>query len=123
MHFYFPAQLVGDFLPSAIFWTSRRHRCPPFSPPVRAFNFYRAYGSAFQLLVDFHRTLLTYALALSANNHFFMQEKVPTNMCTRWELNLRMDFSGHEDNLPGHRGRLIVDRREDRWSYVVLVSS
>ena len=37
--FYFPAQLVGGFLPSAIFWTSRGHRCRPFSPPVRAFNF------------------------------------------------------------------------------------
>ena len=24
------------------FWTSRGHRCRPFSPPVIAFNFYRA---------------------------------------------------------------------------------
>ena len=24
------------------FWTSRGHRCRPFSPPVLAFNFYRA---------------------------------------------------------------------------------
>ena len=31
-----------EVLPSAIFWTSRGHRCRPFSPPVRAFNFYRA---------------------------------------------------------------------------------
>ena len=53
-HFYFPAQLVGGFLPSGIFWTSRGHRCRPFSPPVRASNFYRAQGSAFPLLVDFH---------------------------------------------------------------------
>ena len=77
-HFYVPAQLVGD-LPSAIFWTSRGHRCRPFSPPVRAFNLYRAWGSAFPLLVDFHRMLLliTHALVLSANQ-FFMQEKFPT---------------------------------------------
>ena len=25
-----------------LFWTSRGHRCRPFSPPVLAFNFYRA---------------------------------------------------------------------------------
>ena len=35
------------------FWTSRGHRCRPFSPPVLAFNFYRAQGSAILLLVDF----------------------------------------------------------------------
>ena len=28
-----------EVLPSAIFRTSRGHRCRPFSPPVRAFNF------------------------------------------------------------------------------------
>ena len=28
-----------DFLPSTSFWTSRGHRCRPFSPPVRAFIF------------------------------------------------------------------------------------
>ena len=78
-HFHFPAQLV--VLPSAIFWTSRGHRCRPFSPPARAFNFHRAEGSAFPLLVDFHRILLTHALALFANQ-FFLQEKVPTSMCT-----------------------------------------
>ena len=39
-------------LPSS-FWTSRGHRCRPFSPPVLAFNFYRAKDSAIPLLVDF----------------------------------------------------------------------
>ena len=38
-HCHFPAQLVGFTLSK---WTSRGHRCRPFSPPVRAFNFYRA---------------------------------------------------------------------------------
>ena len=37
----------------SIFWTSRGHRCSPFSPPVLAFNFYRAQGSAIPLLLDF----------------------------------------------------------------------
>ena len=32
-------------------WTSRGHRCRPFSP-VLAFHFYRAEGSAISLLVD-----------------------------------------------------------------------
>ena len=63
-----------EVLPSEMFWTSRGHRCRPFSPPLRAFNFYRAQGSVFPLLVDFHRMVLTHALALSANN-FFMQEQ------------------------------------------------
>ena len=39
----------------------------------------------------FIEMLLTHALALSAN-HFFMQEKVPTGMCPRWELNSRNWF-------------------------------
>ena len=31
-----------EILPSTSFWTSRGHKCPPFSPPVRAFIFCRA---------------------------------------------------------------------------------
>ena len=31
-----------EVLPSAIFRTSRGHRCRPFSPPVRAFNYHRS---------------------------------------------------------------------------------
>ena len=38
----------------------------PFPPPVRAFISCRSKGSAFPLLVDFHRMQLTHALALSA---------------------------------------------------------
>ena len=77
--FYFPAQLVGGFTVS-VFWTSCGHRCRPFFPPVRAFNFYRAQGSAFPLLVDLHRMLLTHALALSANqsNQLFYVRKSPS---------------------------------------------
>ena len=41
-HFYFLSSL----------WTSRCHRWRPFPPPVLAFNFYRAQGSAIPLLVD-----------------------------------------------------------------------
>ena len=65
----------SEVFPSAIFWTSRGHRCRLF-PQVRAFHFYHAQGSAFPLLVDFHRMLLAHALALSAN-HFFYARKNP----------------------------------------------
>ena len=34
--FFFLTLLLSSF------WTSRGHRCRPFSPPVLAFNFYRA---------------------------------------------------------------------------------
>ena len=51
----------------------------PFSPSVRAFNFYRAQGSALPLLVDFHRMLLTHALALSAN--LFLCKKKSPRVC------------------------------------------
>ena len=40
---------------------------PRYEYDVRAFSFHRALGSAFPLLVDFHRMLLTHALALSAS--------------------------------------------------------
>ena len=66
------------FLPSATFWTSRGHRCRPFPPPVRAFNFHRAQGSAFPQLVDFHRMLLTHALALSADQFLCKKKYVPS---------------------------------------------
>ena len=44
-YFFFSTSLLlssltrGRFLPSTSFWTSRGHRCPPFSPPVLAFIF------------------------------------------------------------------------------------
>ena len=45
--FFFLTLLLSSF------WASRGHRCRPFFPPVLAFNFYRAQGSAIPLLVDF----------------------------------------------------------------------
>ena len=38
----FTFQLNSYEVLPAIFWISSGHRCRPFSPPVRAFNFYRA---------------------------------------------------------------------------------
>ena len=58
-HFYFPA-----------LWTSRGHRCPTgvfLSPPQCRHPFvFIAERVQHPLLVDFHRNLLTHALALSA---------------------------------------------------------
>ena len=39
-------------------WTSRGHRCRPFSPPILAFIFYRVQGSAISLLVDFSSSVV-----------------------------------------------------------------
>ena len=51
-------------------------------PPGTCLHFCRAQGSAFPtLLVESHRTLLTQALALSADQ--FLSEKNPLRVCTR----------------------------------------
>ena len=55
------------------FWTSRGHRCPPFFPPVLAFNFLSRIGCSNPTARRFfHRVLLTHSLA------FFPQ----VNLCT-----------------------------------------
>ena len=40
---HFPSSFFFFQLLLSSFWTSRGHMCRPFSPPVLAFNFYRAY--------------------------------------------------------------------------------
>ena len=71
-HFYFPAS--G---PAVV--TGRR--CRPFFPPVLAFNFYRAWGSAIPLLVDFSSSV---TVANSRSRAFrkssCAQEKVPADL-------------------------------------------
>ena len=72
---YFPAQLVGGLLyPQRPSGQAVVTGVVPSPPPVRALHFYRAWGSAFPLLVVFHRMLLTHALALSVN-HFLCMKK------------------------------------------------
>ena len=41
-HYFFSFSFFFRTLLLSSFWTSRGHRCRPFSPPVLAFNFYRA---------------------------------------------------------------------------------
>ena len=61
------------------FWTSRGRRCRPFSPPVLAFNFYRAQGSAIPLLVDFS-TSVANSRSRAFRKSICAQENVPTNV-------------------------------------------
>ena len=81
-------------LPSAIFWTKKPW--PRVSsllpPPAQAFIFSRAKGSAFPMLADFHRILVTYALTLSANRHSCKKKSWRRVCTTRWELNTRNWF-------------------------------
>ena len=42
--FIFQYNISQEVLPSAIFWTSRCHRCHPFFPPVRAVIFLSRIG-------------------------------------------------------------------------------
>ena len=64
------------------FWTSRGHRCLPFSSPVLAFNFiaHRVQQSHCSSIV--HRVLLTHALALFASQfvHKKKSQRIYTSM-------------------------------------------
>ena len=74
-----------------------------FLPLGTSLHFCRAKGSAFPLLVDFHRMLLTHALGLSA--HHFLSMKKCLRVYELGERSREIDFSRREDNLPCHRGR------------------
>ena len=125
-HFHFPAQLVfiGGFTLSDLLDKPWSQVSSSLLPP----------GTCLQLLSRIGFSVPTARRFLSnvANsrspdfryNNFFMQEKVPTSMCTRWELNSRNWFSSHHANLPSHRGRrsehmyLLYVRRT--YQYLVL---
>ena len=62
-------------------WTSRGHRCRPFSPPVLAFNFYRAQGPVIPLLDDFSSSIAN-SRSRAFRKSICAQEKVPTNLYT-----------------------------------------
>ena len=109
IYIYFLTLLLSSF------WTSRGHRCRPFCPPVLAFSFYRAQGSVISLLVDFHRVLLTHALALSASQFVHKKESLRnfTSMHSAGLELTKLTYTRLEDNLICHRG--------DRSIYVYLV--
>ena len=76
-HFYFPAQLVGEVLPSAIFWTRRGHRCRPFFPPVRAFVFIAhrvQHSHCSSIFIEMLLTHLTLTLTLTLTLNFYARK-------------------------------------------------
>ena len=89
------------------FWTSRGHRCRPFSPPVLAFNFYRAKGSAIPLLVDFSSNVAN-SRSRAFRKSICAKEKLPTNLYEYALEGIRTHetetYTRLEDNLIRHRG-------------------
>ena len=74
LFFFFPR----TFLLSSL-WTSRGHRCRPFFPPVLAFKFYRAQGSAIPLLVDFSSSVANSRSRIFRKS-ICAQEKTPSKL-------------------------------------------
>ena len=76
-HFYYPALIRRKvFTLSGLAGLAVVTQVSSLLPPG-TLHFLRGKGSAFSLLVDFHRLLLTHALALSAT-HFVFKRKPPT---------------------------------------------
>ena len=95
------------------FWTSRGHRCRPFSPPALVFNFIAHRVQQVHCSSVLHRVLLTHALALPANK--FVHKKTFPRIYTSthsggFELT-KLTYTRLEDNLIRHRG--------DRLKYTV----
>ena len=81
IYLFFRALLLSSF------WTSRGHRCRPFSPPVLAFNIFIAHRvQQSHCSSIFHRVLPTHAVFRKS---ICAQEKVPTNLYTRGDSNAR----------------------------------
>ena len=92
--FFFFTHLLSSF------WTSRGHRCRPFSPPVLAFNFYRTQGSAIPLLVDFSSSVAN-SRSCAFRKSICAQEKVPTVL---FEYALG-GIQTHETDLPVYQAQ------------------
>ena len=89
------------------FWTSCGLRCHLFSPPVRAFSFNRAKGSAFPLLVDFHRMNVANSRFRAFRESICTQEKslrIYTSVHSGGLELTKLTYCRHEDNLLRHRG-------------------
>ena len=96
------------------FWTSRGHKCCPFTSPVLAFHFYCHRVQQSHCSSIFHRVLLTHALTLSASQ--FVHKKKSPRIYTSihsggFELP-KLTYTRLEDSLIRHWG--------DRLSYPLL---
>ena len=92
------------------FWTSRGHRCRPFSPPVLAFNFNAHRVQQSHCSSIFHRVLLTHALALSASQfvHKKSSPRIYTSMRSGGLELAKLTYTRLEDNLIRHRGDRVL---------------
>ena len=84
---------------------------------VLAFNFYRAYGSAIPLLVDFSSSDAN-SRSRATRKSICAQDKVPTNsydyMHSRGLELTKLTYTRLEDNLIRHRGdRYIIIKNEN----------
>ena len=88
------------------FWTSRGHRCRPFSPRFLPQIFIAHRVQQSHCSSTFHRVLLTHALALSASQ-FVHKKKSPRIYTSMHSAGLEFTKLTHtrlEDNLIRHRG-------------------
>ena len=83
----------------------------PF-PPVLAFNLCLAWGLAIPLLVDFHRVLLTHALALPSSQivHTKKSLRFYTSMHSGGLELTKLTYTRLEDNLVRHGGDRVLIR-------------
>ena len=98
--FFFLTLLLSSF------WTSRGHRCRPFSPPVLSPSVFIAHRVQQPHCSSiFHRMLLTHALALSASQFVHNKESPQIYMSMRSEgFDLtKLTYTRLEDNLICHR--------------------
>ena len=88
------------------FWTSRGHRCHPFSSPVLAFNFVAHSVQQSHCSSIVHRMLLTHALALSASQfvHKKKSQRIYTSVHSAGLELTKLTYTRLEDNLIRHRG-------------------
>ena len=103
--FFFLALLLSSF------WTSRGHRCRPFSPAVLVFNFFIPHRvQQSHCLLIFHRVLLTHALALSASQfvHKKKSQRIYTSMRSAGLELTKLTYTKLEDNLIRHRGDRLI---------------
>ena len=105
--FFFHTHLFSSF------WTSRGHRCRLVSPPVLAFNFYRALGSAIPLVVDFSSSVANTRPRASASQivHKKKSPRIYTGMYSGGFELTTLTYTRLEDNLIRHGGDRLMNNR------------
>ena len=100
------------------FWTSRGHRCRPFSPPVLGSIYIAHRVQQSHCSPIFHRVLLTHAFALSASKfvHKKKSARIYTSIHSGGFEPTKLTYTRLEGNLIRHRGDRIY------WFYTYFGS-